>query len=311
MGAQKILWGDRFWVRVLLLLAAAPFFYVLIFGVADYHHLLYSLCCTAVAVLGAREVATLFRRRQISGDWWLAGLCAGLFPASAYLENWGVVPEHTFRAVVTLVVAAVLVVSALGAAQRHWLAQRLSTAPSNAAGGAGTDSLERAGATLFACLYPGLLVGYMALLVGIGEPRWMLLTFFVAVFGNDTAAYVAGKLARGRTAIGLPASPAKTAVGYAAGIAASIGALIAAQGLFPGAPQFSTLEAAMGGAAIGVCAALGDLVESALKRAAQVKDSGRLIPGRGGLLDSIDSMLLCAPLFYFWMQTVDWTPVPS
>ena len=64
----------------------------------------------------------------------------------------------------------------------------------------------------------------------------------------------------------------------------------------------------MGGAAIGVCGALGDLAESALKRAAQVKDSGSVIPGRGGLLDSIDSMLLCAPLFFFWMQTVEWPP---
>ena len=60
---------------------------------------------------------------------------------------------------------------------------------------------------------------------------------------------------------------------------------------------------------MGVCAALGDLVESALKRAAQVKDSGDVIPGRGGLLDSIDSMLLCAPVFFLWMQTVDWPPV--
>jgi phosphatidate cytidylyltransferase len=58
-----------------------------------------------------------------------------------------------------------------------------------------------------------------------------------------------------------------------------------------------------------VCAALGDLVESALKRAARVKDSGDLIPGRGGLLDSIDSMLFCGPVFFLWMQTVDWTPV--
>lgn len=55
---------------------------------------------------------------------------------------------------------------------------------------------------------------------------------------------------------------------------------------------------------MGFCAAVGDLVESALKRAAQVKDSGELIPGRGGLLDSIDSLMLCAPLFYLWMQRV-------
>ena len=162
------------------------------------------------------------------------------------------------------------------------------------------------GATLFASLYPGLFIGYIVRLAGFGNPQWLLLTFFVAVFSNDTIAYLAGKLAGGRTALGLPASPTKTAVGYATGIAASVAALIAAQRLFPGAPQFGTLEATLVGAAIGVCAAIGDLLESALKRAAQVKDSGELIPGRGGLLDSIDSLMLCAPLFFFWMKRMPW-----
>ena len=195
-------------------------------------------------------------------------------------------------------VTAVLSVSVLKTAQLPQPDARTPTAP----------TLQYAAATLFASCYPGLLIGYIVRLAGIGEPRWMLLTFFVAVFGNDTIAYVAGKLARGRTAIGLPASPAKTVVGYIAGLAASVGALLVARALFPGAPRFGTFEAAMGGVAIGVCAALGDLVESAMKRAAQVKDSGALIPGRGGLLDSIDSTLLCAPVFFVWMQTVDWTP---
>ena len=291
--------GDRFWVRVLLLLAAIPFFFVLIFALPAYRHLLFSLCCTVAAVLGSREVAALFRRRQITGDWRLAGFCAALFPAAAYLENWDLLPAHTVAAAVTIVVAAALSVSVLSTAH----------VPKAEAERALARTLEHAGATLFACCYPGLLIGYLVRLAGIGEPRWMLLTFFVAVFGNDTIAYVAGKLARGRTAIGLPASPAKTVVGYVAGIAASVGALLVARALFPGAPRFGTLEAAMGGAAIGLCVALGDLVESALKRAARVKDSGRLIPGRGGLLDSMDSMLLCAPVFFLWMRAADWTPV--
>lgn len=283
---------DRFWVRVLLLLAAVPFFFGVIFALPGYRHLLFSLCCTAAAVIGSREVAGLFQRRGLTGDWRLAGFCAALFPAGAYLENWGLLPAHAAGAAVTIAAAAVLAVSVTATAQ----------APER--------TLEHAAATLFACCYPGLLIGYIVRLAGVGEPRWMLLTFFVAVFGNDTIAYVAGKLARGRTRLGLPASPSKTAVGYAAGIAASVAALLAARALFPGAPRFGTIEAAMGGAAIGVCAALGDLVESALKRAAQVKDSGSVIPGRGGLLDSIDSMLLVAPLFFLWMQTVDWTPAP-
>ena len=296
---MQTLSADRFWVRVLLLLVAVPFFFLLIFVLPVYRHLPFALFCTLVAVLGSQEVAGLFKRRQIAGDWRLAGLCAALFPAAAYLENWDILAAPTAGVAVTIVVTAVLSVSVLATAQ---LPHPDGRAPA-------VWTLQYAAATLFASCYPGLLIGYVVRLAGIGEPRWMLLTFFVAVFGSDTIAYVAGKLARGRTAIGLPASPAKTVVGYVAGISASVGALLVARAMFPGAPRFGTFEAAMGGAAIGVCAALGDLVESALKRAARVKDSGDLIPGRGGLLDSIDSMLFCAPVFFLWMQTVDWTPV--
>ena len=295
---EKTLPADRFWVRVLLLLAAIPFFFLLIFVLPVFRHLPFTLCCILAAVLGSQEVAGLFKRRQIAGDWRLAGFCAALFPVTAYLENWDLPGTRSAGAAMTIVVTAALSVSVLATAQLPQPDGRTATA----------RTLQYAAATLFAACYPGLLIGYIVRLAGTGEPRWVLLTFFVAVFGNDTIAYVAGKLARGRTAIGLPASPAKTVVGYVAGISASAAALLVARALFPGAPRFGTFEAAMGGVAIGVCAALGDLVESAMKRAAQVKDSGGLIPGRGGLLDSIDSTLLCAPVFFLWMQTVDWTP---
>jgi phosphatidate cytidylyltransferase len=283
--------ADRFWIRLLLLVAAIPFFYVLIFLVPGYRYLLFSSCAVVGAVLGSREVAGLFAHRKVAGDWWLAGLSAGAFPVVAYLENWDLLPANALGVLVTAVVVSVLVVAVVRANRSRTLAQ----------------VLEHASATLFAGCYPGLFIGYIVRLVGVGDPRWMLLTFFVAVFANDTSAYVAGKLARGRTAIGLPVSPAKTAIGFAAGIMASVGALIVAHRLFPGAPRFGTIEAAVGGAAIGVCAVVGDLIESALKRAARVKDSGKIIPGRGGLLDSIDSLLLCAPLFFFWMRSVEWT----
>lgn len=282
--------ADRFWARVLLFVVAVPAFFVLIFAVPAYRHLLFTACATVAAVLGSREVGALFARRGVGGRWYLAAACSALFPAVAYLENWGLVTAHAFGGVAAGVIALVPAIMLLPAAP---------------AGGRRGDPLGGVAATLFASLYPGLFIGFIVRLAGFGNPQWLLLTFFVAVFSNDTIAYLAGKLARGKTALGLPASPTKTAVGYATGIGASVAVLIAAR-LFPGAPQFGTLEAAFGGAAIGVCAAVGDLVESALKRAAQVKDSGELIPGRGGLLDSIDSLMLCAPLFFFWMQRVHW-----
>ena len=56
------------------------------------------------------------------------------------------------------------------------------------------------------------------------------------------------------------------------------------------------------GSAVGIATILGDLIESAIKRSATSKDSGQLIPGRGGILDSVDSVLYAAPVFYYLLR---------
>jgi phosphatidate cytidylyltransferase len=118
-------------------------------------------------------------------------------------------------------------------------------------------------------------------------------------FANDIVAYLAGMFLGRRTRLGYAVSPNKSAVGFVAGVLASIAVVmvfrVAIPELLPIGYGFTVLL----GAAAGILTIAGDLVESALKRSAAVKDSGGIIPGRGGILDSIDSWLLTAPLFYF------------
>ena len=125
------------------------------------------------------------------------------------------------------------------------------------------------------------------------SPR-LLLVLLVAVWGNDSFAFWVGS-AWGRRKLAPRLSPKKTWEGAYAGLAG--GVILALAGVFwiEGRLRWQLLAAL---AVAVVAAQIGDLVESMLKRAASVKDSGRLVPGHGGLLDRLDAIILAAPVFY-------------
>ena len=99
-------------------------------------------------------------------------------------------------------------------------------------------------------------------------------------------------------------SPNKTIEGSIGSFVFSIAAAVLAQGLLPASLQFSFWHIVMMGAFLGGIGQLGDLSESMIKRDCQVKDSGKILPGLGGVLDTIDSVLFTAPVFYFYMSSV-------
>jgi phosphatidate cytidylyltransferase len=125
-------------------------------------------------------------------------------------------------------------------------------------------------------------------------PEWVLLLCLL-VWAADIGAYIAGKL-YGRIKLAPAISPGKTLEGLAGGlIAAGIVVYIAAF-YFNSMPVAMLVMLGMVTAALSV---IGDLFESLMKRMAEVKDSGSLLPGHGGVLDRIDSMTIAAPLFAF------------
>ena len=126
---------------------------------------------------------------------------------------------------------------------------------------------------------------------GLGSGAAWALTLILVVWGYDTGAYLTGRLI-GRTRLIENISPAKTVEGVAGGLVlATIGAGVGAAliGLEPWHPLII-------GPLVGAFAQVGDLAESMLKRAADRKESGFLVPGHGGILDRIDSFLFAAPV---------------
>jgi phosphatidate cytidylyltransferase len=149
----------------------------------------------------------------------------------------------------------------------------------------------------FSWLYCGLLV---ATVVGLRESfgvGWVILAF-VVTWANDTFAYFAGH-AFGRHKLFERISPKKTWEGFAGGAVGSLAGALVTRALLPdlGAALgvWPALAVAAGAAVLGP---LGDLAESLVKRGAGVKDSGRIIPGHGGILDRIDALLFVAPWVY-------------
>ena len=126
--------------------------------------------------------------------------------------------------------------------------------------------------------------------------QWVALAF-LATFATDTSAYVVGRLI-GRHKMAPSVSPGKTWEGAAGGLLGGVGATIGLVFLFDQAPDH-LIAAAVLGVSIGLVSQMGDLLESKLKRLARVKDASGLIPGHGGLLDRLDSLVPVFPLVYY------------
>lgn len=150
--------------------------------------------------------------------------------------------------------------------------------------------------------YVGVLGAHFPLLRAEADGvRWLVVLLGVT-FVTDTAAYAVGRLL-GRHLFVPALSPKKTWEGAAGGYAGGAAAAVLVPLLLdvdPAAWQLAVLAVVLPAAAIG-----GDLLESALKRRAGLKDFSRLLPGHGGLLDRLDSLLLVGPSLYWLLQWFD------
>jgi phosphatidate cytidylyltransferase len=209
----------------------------------------------------------------------VAGVLLGVF-VSATLA-WCPRPEA---------LAAALVIATLASGVIHLVRPGdISTAPA------------RTGLMLFGILYIPLLLTPLALLKRMPSGvAWIILSLTVTWFA-DTGAYFTGR-AIGRHKLYPAISPGKTVEGAIGGLVFSIGAAVLAHLWYmPELPWLDGVLVALPASALGQA---GDLVESLVKRAFKVKDSGWILPGHGGLLDRIDAVLFAAPYVYLYARYV-------
>jgi phosphatidate cytidylyltransferase len=262
------------------------------------------------AVLGAHEFYTMARRAGYL-PWYPAGVALALLLAlrgyvGAEQAGPSAGPDPGLAAEL-MGLSLVLLLALARQALAWWRAP--APAP-GVEGGPGTSrgpylAWGDLGITLGGAVYTGGLLGYALLLAALpdrpvsaggGGSAWLLLVL-LGTAACDTGAYFVGS-AVGRHKLIPHISPGKTWEGLAGG---ALGAVLAAVAL-AGVLGIDGPEAVVLGLVVCAAAVLGDLGESLVKRAAGVKDSGNIVPGHGGMLDRMDSILFVLPAVYWFVR---------
>ena len=162
------------------------------------------------------------------------------------------------------------------------------------------DFVKRSTAAVFAIFYIPFLAGFILLLAKDTNPIGKIFTLVVLVSCNDTFAYVSGLLF-GKHPLAPHISPKKTWEGL---IGALVATTIGASLVFYFVLNDSWWLGAMIGVMGVITATCGDLIESAVKRDLQIKDMGSILPGHGGILDRVDSLLFTAPAVWFVFELI-------
>ena len=171
-------------------------------------------------------------------------------------------------------------------------------ASSLASGRGGSKTLLDVASSLFALLYLGLPLGILAA-IHASAGREAILLLLATVMVSDTAQYYGGRLF-GRIPLASTISPNKSVEGALCGVVAGVALVVVYAQLVLG--PSSLLQRVSLGLTVVVLGVVGDLFESQLKRGVGVKDVSGLIPGHGGMLDRIDSLLFAAPGFYLFLR---------
>ncbi|MDE2639368.1 MAG: CDP-archaeol synthase, partial [Chloroflexota bacterium] len=160
---------------------------------------------------------------------------------------------------------------------------------------------RRSGVGLGALVYIGWLGSFIVLLRELPQGEEWLLLAVAAGMATDTGAFAVGKLL-GRRPMAPRISPRKTIEGGVGGLLVGFAAVLLIN-LLPDL-QIAVWKMVLLGIALPLMATAGDLAESVIKRALDVKDFSQLVPGHGGVLDRLDSLLFVVPTVYFFVQWI-------
>jgi len=302
---------SNFLSRLILTLVSIPLLIFLIFYPKDTHIFIILIIGFVVTFLGSYEMAALINKKNIELKRFFLPVINLFIFISAYIYANNLFNVYSFRQY-WLIFFAVLVSSVSFIFARDIFKKDLKI------------SFEKMSYTIFGIIYigvPSFLIPFIFNLDftpnapapiffnvnsnGTLTGSLLALYMIVIIFSNDIFCYVFGMLFGKNNIIGLTASPKKSRAGYIGGFISTFIFSFIYYFLFERIFCFLSLHflfyiiIPLAG---GFLVPIGDLVESVIKRSSQVKDSGNLIMGRGGVLDSVDSILYFIPIYFVMLQ---------
>ena len=274
--------------RLLIFFIGIPVVFALVFLFPHYRHLVFNIIIVIFSAIGALEFSAMLEKKQ-------------LYVLKIEAVILGLLPPLSMTLAVSFSLPAWIIPVVLMAGASWVLISRVFLNPAD---------LEKAAGRIAGCfsvmIYPGVFMCWI-IRMNVWENPGAVFLFLLITFGNDSIAWLFGSLF-GKNNRGLiKASPNKSIAGFIGGFLGAVLISAAAAYFFPSifyasasSNSFSglILKVVILGFCTGLFAALGDLCESAIKRSCGFDDSGKIILGRGGVLDSIDSVAVAAPVYF-------------
>ena len=263
--------------RLITALIGIPLIVASILLFAEHNHICFFIVILAVTVIGTYEMKeNILSKKGPVGN---AAYLSVLLPLAEYIDQ-------VFYKEEGLVLFTLAIIIGIG------FMVEIFKSPEDGF----TSALDKSARTTLATIYPGFFTALVTKILFLPESTAYIVLYFALVFGTDSFAYFTGMAFGKNNKVIFKVSPNKSLAGFIGGIAIPTIFCALAPTLFD-VYHFSTMQGVIIGLMTSIFACTGDLIESTFKRSAGVKDSGVAVPGRGGMLDSLDSLMIAGPIY--------------
>ena len=267
--------------RLIIFFVGAPLVLAPIYFLPHYNFLVYHIELFIAALIANYEIYNILSQRSPAYPKKILAFFGTILVLASYLMGLHSIPFQYMFIVSGCVIVGMLFMEIIFSSSGSFI-----------------NSIARLTTGTFMLIYPWGLAVYLSAIASLPNAGALIIMFLLMTFGCDSFAWFFGMLFGKNNRGFIKASPKKSIAGFIGGFIGSVTAAVGSFYFFNKQFNGKLKELIIIALFTALFAIIGDIIESILKRSADVKDSGKVILGRGGILDSIDSLLIAAPVFY-------------